>query len=80
MDIKIGGNLFRLGKPFAEGGEARVYKIGDHTAAKIYKYILCTCRNREPAVAVIDTGFGFGLFSGNKAVDIQIIEIQRIKR
>lgn len=37
MEVKIGGNLFRLGKPFAEGGEARVYKIDDRTAAKIYK-------------------------------------------
>ncbi len=37
MEIKIGGNLFRLGKPFAEDGEARVYKINDTTAAKNYK-------------------------------------------
>lgn len=37
MEVIIGSKSIKLGKHFAEGGEARIYKVDDKTAAKVYK-------------------------------------------
>lgn len=37
MDVRIGSKVITLPAPFGEGGEARVYKIGSDTLAKIYR-------------------------------------------
>lgn len=37
MEVSINRKTIQLPKPFASGGEARVYKVDDSTVAKVYK-------------------------------------------